>query len=186
LLRQAPAITELTQLDSAGREQLRISRYALDVVASKADFSQEPKFAEAMAHKVYYGPVYFRQSEPYMTLALAGTRRDAGVSVVEVSLKVILNLVSQVKVGNSGQAYVIDTQGRLIAHPDNSLVKRNVDFLRLPQLQAALALTAGQAAEEPKLSDDIEGRRVVSTYARVKPVGGLVFIELPPTEAALP
>ena len=90
LLRQVPAITELSQLDSTGREQLRVSRLAMDVVASKADFSKEPKFAEAVAHKVYYGPVYFRrESEPYMTLALTGTRRDAGVSIAEVNLKLI-------------------------------------------------------------------------------------------------
>jgi hypothetical protein len=44
------------------------------------DMSNEPKFTEAVAKKVYYGPVYFRrESEPYMTLLLAGTRRDAGV-----------------------------------------------------------------------------------------------------------
>src|ERR671937_1966976 len=55
LLRQVPAITELSQLDSSGREQLRVSRLAMDVVASQADFSKEPKFAEAVAHKVYYG-----------------------------------------------------------------------------------------------------------------------------------
>src|SRR5256886_2397305 len=81
LLRQVPAITELAQLDAAGTEQLKVSRLAMDVVASKADLSSEPRFAEAVAKKVYYGPVYFRrESEPYMTLSLAGTRRDAGVS----------------------------------------------------------------------------------------------------------
>jgi hypothetical protein len=53
LLRQVPAITELSQLDATGREQLRVSRLAMDVVASKADFSKDPKFAEAVAHKVY-------------------------------------------------------------------------------------------------------------------------------------
>ena len=87
LLRQVPAITELSQLDATGHEQLRVSRLAMDVVASKADLSKDPKFAEAVAHKVYYGPVYFRrESEPYMTLSLTGTRRDAGVSVAEVNL----------------------------------------------------------------------------------------------------
>src|SRR6266567_1607278 len=68
LLRQVPAITELAQLDSAGKEQLKVSRLAMDVVASQGDMSSEPKFAEAVAKKVYYGPVYFRrESEPYMT-----------------------------------------------------------------------------------------------------------------------
>ena len=65
-----------------------------------------------MAKKVYYGPVYFRrESEPYMTLALAGTRRDAGVSVAEVNLKLIWDVVSQIKVGEHGQAYVVDAAG---------------------------------------------------------------------------
>jgi hypothetical protein len=60
----------------------------MDVVASGADLSNDPKFTEAAARKVYYGPVYFRrESEPYMTQAIAGTRRDAGVSVAEVNLR---------------------------------------------------------------------------------------------------
>src|SRR4051812_33395132 len=88
LLRQVPAVTELAQLDSSGKEQLRVSRLAMDVIGSQTDFSREPKFIEAVAKKVYYGPVYFRrESEPYMTLSLAGTGRDAGVSVAEVNLK---------------------------------------------------------------------------------------------------
>jgi hypothetical protein len=90
LLRQVPAITELAQLDATGREQLRVSRLAMDVVGSQTDYSKDPKFVDALARKVYYGPVYFRrESEPYMTVALAGTRRDAGVSVAEVNLKLI-------------------------------------------------------------------------------------------------
>src|SRR4051812_38169501 len=105
LLRQVPAITELAQLDATGHEQLRVSRLAMDVVGSQTDFSKDPKFLDALARKVYYGPVYFRrESEPYMTVALAGTRRDAGVSVAEVNLKLIWDVVSQIKVGQHGQA----------------------------------------------------------------------------------
>ena len=79
LLRQVPAITELSQLDATGHEQLRVSRLAMDVVGSGTDYSHDPKFTEAVAQKVYYGPVYFRRElEPYMTLSLAGTIRNAG------------------------------------------------------------------------------------------------------------
>src|ERR1700753_3059932 len=59
LLRQVPAITELAQVDSTGHERLRVSRLAMDVIDSGTDLSQEPKFTEAVAHKVYYGPVCF-------------------------------------------------------------------------------------------------------------------------------
>src|SRR3954465_12922867 len=42
LLRQVPAITELAQLDASGKEQLRVSRLAMDVVGSGPDFSNDP------------------------------------------------------------------------------------------------------------------------------------------------
>ena len=187
LLRQVPAITELAQLDASGREQLKVSRLAMDVVASQADLSKEPKFAEAVAKKVYYGPVYFRrESEPYMTLALAGTRRDAGVSVAEVNLKLIWDVVSQIKVGEHGQAYVVDAQGRLIAHPDISLVLRNTDMTKLSQVKAARAAVCSGATEQVQEATDIRGRQVLTAYAPVSPLGWLVFVELPADEAYAP
>ena len=187
LLRQVPAITELTQLDAAGREQLRVSRLAMDVVGSGADFSLEPKFTEAVARKIYYGPVYFRrESEPYMTLSMAGTRRDSGVSVAEVNLKFIWDVVSQIKVGERGKAYVVDAQSRLIAYPDISLVLRNTDLSRLAQVQAARSGGAGQAPEQVREAVDIQGRRVLTAYAPVAPLGWLVFVELPFDEAYSP
>ena len=151
LLKQVPAITELAQIDASGKERLRVSRLAIDVVDSGLDLSREPKFTEAVANKVYYGPVYFRrESEPYMTLSLAGARRDAGVSVAEVNLKLIWELITQIKVGQKGHAYVINAQGRLVAHPDISLVLRNTDMTHLPQVQAARAGAEGaQGRGEP-------------------------------------
>jgi two-component system NtrC family sensor kinase len=187
LLRQVPAITELAQLDDTGHEQLRVSRLDMDVVGSQADFSGDPKFTQPVAHKVYYGPIYFRrESEPYMTLSLAGTRRNAGVSVAEVNLKFIWDVVSQIKVGEHGTAYVIDGQGHLIAHPDISLVLRNTDFSRLAQVRAARTHPAGAAGEEVKEAADFGGVRVLAAYAPVAPLGWFIFVELPLEEAYAP
>ena len=184
LLRQVPAITELAQLDSAGKEQLRVSRLAMDVVGSQKDLSREPMFIEAVAKKVYYGPVYFRrESEPYMTLALAGARRDAGVSVAEVNLKLIWDVVSQIKVGERGQAYVVDANGRLIAHPDISLVLRNTDLSRLAQVHAA---RGGEGVGPIEEARDVQGRPVLTAHAPVAPLGWNVFVELPVREAYAP
>jgi signal transduction histidine kinase len=187
LLRQVAAITELAQLDSAGIEQLRVSRLAMDVVASKADFSSDPKFAEAVAKKVFYGSVYFRrESEPYMTLSLAGTRRDAGVSVAEVNLKLIQDVINAIKVGKEGQAFVIDAEGRLIAHPDISLVLRNTDMTKLTQVQAARAAGAGAETEVVQEAVNVKGQEVLTTYAPVAKLGWQVFVELPSEEAYAP
>jgi signal transduction histidine kinase len=187
LLRQVPAITELSQVDASGKEQLRVSRLAMDVVGSGIDLSKEPKFTEAVKNKIYYGPVYFRrESEPYMTLSLAGTRRDAGVSIAEVNLKLIWDVVSKIKVGERGQAYVVDAQGRLISHPDISLVLRNTDMTRLAQVQAAQRQEKGGSPEDIETATDIQGRKVLTAFAPVAPLGWTVFVELPVDEAYQP
>jgi signal transduction histidine kinase len=184
LLRQVPAITELAQVDSTGKERLRVSRLAMDVVDSGLDLSQDPKFTEAVAHKVYYGPVYFRrESEPYMTLSLAGTRKDAGVSIAEVNLKLIWDVVSQIKVGEHGHAYVVGAQGRLIAHPDISLVLRNTDMSKLLQVQAAQAGKAGSDSEALEGTENIQGQKVLTASAPIAPLGWTMFVELPVEEA---
>jgi signal transduction histidine kinase len=181
LLRQVPAITELAQVDSTGKERLRVSRLAMDVVDSGLDLSGDPKFTEAVAHKVYYGPVYFRrESEPYMTLALAGTRKDAGVSIAEVNLKLIWDVVSQIKVGEHGHAYVVGAEGRLIAHPDISLVLRNTDMSKLVQVQAALA---GTDTESLQGALNIQGQEVLTASAPILPLRWTMFVELPEQEA---
>jgi signal transduction histidine kinase len=181
LLRQVPAITELAQIDAAGHEQLKVSRLTMDVVGSGIDYSNKPEFTQAVAHKVYYGPVYFRrESEPYMTLSLAGTRRDTGVSIAQVNLKLIWDVVSKIKVGEHGRAYVVDSGGRLIAHPDISLVLRNTDMSRLAQVRSA---RAGSSAEAVREADDIAGHKVLTGYAPVNPLGWFVFVETPIEEA---
>jgi signal transduction histidine kinase len=184
LLRQVPAITDVAQVDSTGKERLRISRLDRDVVDGGLDLSQDPKFTEAVAHKVYYGPVYFRrESEPYMTLSLAGTRKDAGVSIAEVNLKLIWDVVSQIKVGEHGHAYVVGAQGRLIAHPDISLVLRNTDMSKLPQVQATQARNAGTSPDALEGAENIQGQKVLTASAPIAPLGWTMFVELPVEEA---
>src|ERR1700687_66161 len=187
LLRQVPAITELAQIDAAGHEQLKVSRLTMDVVGSGIDYSNKPEFTQAVAHKIYYGPVYFRrESEPYMTLSLAGTRRDTGVSITQVNLKLIWDVVTKIKVGEHGRAYVVDTDGRLIAHPDISLVLRNTDMSKLAQVSSARIAAAESSGRVVQEADDIAGHKVLTAYARVTPLNWLVFVETPIEEAYAP
>jgi signal transduction histidine kinase/HPt (histidine-containing phosphotransfer) domain-containing protein len=182
LLRIAPAITEVAQLDAQGREQLRVSRRALDVIGSQKDLSQTPAFLGAKEKGVYYGPVYFfRETEPFMTVGVATPRAAPTVSVAEVNLRFIWDLVARIKVGTTGSAYVVDSQGRLIAHPDLWPVLRQTDLGGLEQVRSALLGAA--SAESGQVADDLDGRRVLSTHAPVPTLGWRVFVELPIKEA---
>jgi signal transduction histidine kinase len=189
LLRQAPAITELAYLDPAGKEQLRVSRLAMDVVGSQADFSRDPKFLEAKTGKLYFSPVYFRkESEPYMTVSMAGGGGDAGVTVVEVNLKFIWEVISQIKIGKAGHAYAVDARGNLIAHPEISLVLKKTDMSALPQVRTARGVSARPGAErdEPTIARDLQGKQVLTAFAPIAPLGWFVFLEQPLGEAFAP
>ena len=189
LLRQVPAITELAQLDSDGHEQLKVSRLAMDVVGSGSDYSQDPRFTEAIAHKLWFSPVYFRkESEPYMTIAIAHAGRKPGVTVADVNLKLIWDVVSAIKVGRGGYAYVVGPDGRLIAHPDISLVLRDTDLSELPQVAAALANpgAARDPADGVTIAPNYAGVSVLSAHAAIPALNWLVFVELPASEALEP
>src|SRR5215471_6885944 len=177
LLRQVPPITELSLLDTHGKEYLKVSRLAMDLVGSGTDYSKEEKFTETVAKKIYYGPVYMRpESEPYMTLGLAGARSDAGVSVVELNLTPMWDIVQHTKVGDRGVAYVVNAEGRIIAHPDSGVGKSLRDLSPLDQVREARTTASTGSA---RIARDMNDQEVVTAYARVPGTGWLVFVELP-------
>ncbi len=190
LLRQVPAITEVGRLDGNGREQLRVSRLKPDVVNSGADFSQAPGFLNTRSGKTYFGPVYFRkETEPYMTVAVPDPEGSRGVTVVEINLKFVWDVVSRIKIGQAGRAYAVDAQGRLISHPNISLVLQKQDLSGLPQVRAALEALPRQtdaSGEQATTAHDLQGKPVLTAHATIAPLGWMVFIEQPRSEAFAP
>jgi PAS domain S-box-containing protein len=189
LLRQAPAITELTELDGEGMEQLKVSRLAEDAVASGESFAFAPAFTEAKAHGVWFSPVYFRkESEPYMTMGMVRAGKNAGVTVADINLKLIWDVITGLKIGQGGYAYVVDGRGRLIAHPDISLVLRDTERATLPQVAAALSATQATPDGQPAvgIAKSIGGGSVLTAHAAIAPLGWLVFVDVPLSEAFAP
>ena len=189
LLRQAPAVTEIAFIDPQGREQVKASRLAMDVIGSGVDRSAEEATRIAREKRRYLGPVYFRkESEPYMTMAIAGGGRQSGIAVAEVNLKFIWDVISRIQAGRAGIAYAVDERGLLIAHPDIGLVLRKTDLSGLAQVKAALAAPANAAfaTDIPYLATDRNGRDVLTAHASVQGLGWQVFVEQPRAEALAP
>ena len=187
--RQVPAITEASYLAPNGCLQVQSSRLAMDRMGNcLEDLSKDPRFTVAKTGKTYFGPVYFRkETEPYMAIAMRAGREGAGVTAVEVNLKFIWEVVQQIKVGKKGHAYVLDKEGRLVAHPDISLVLQKTDLSNLPQVKEALgAPAAGEGAQLSAEARDRAGGRVLTAYARIDPLEWMVFVEQPMEEAYAP
>ena len=183
LLRQAPAITEVAWIDASGREQLRVSRLAMDVVGSGSDYTKDPKFVEARRGKTWYSPVYFRkETEPYMTISRPAGGVGGGITVAEVNLKFVWEVVSRIQIGKAGLAYVVNSDGTLIAHPDISLVLQKTDLSKLTQV-AALARSD---SDDAPIARNLKGEEMLTAHAGIPTLNWTVFVELPLAEAFAP
>lgn len=181
LLRQVPAVTDLTLLDGELRERLFVSRVSMDRMDTRLDYSGEDAVRAAMERGIHYGPVHFRRdTEPYVKVALAASRREAGIVLAEVNLKFTRDVVSQVRVGREGKAYVVDRDGRLIAHPDGSLVLRNTD------LSSTLRVIDAHPDEALHRLVGLQGEPVLVANAPAGPLDWRVLVELPEREAEEP
>jgi signal transduction histidine kinase len=180
LLRQAPEVTDVALVGPDGRERIAVSRLGMDAIGSGRDRSQEPAFVNARRGRPWFGPVYFRkETEPYMTIAIRSSE-GGPVTIGEVNLKFIWDVVSRIKVGDKGKAYVADAKGYLVADPDIGLVLRKTDLSGLPHVKAALG---GLAPNEPAIeSVDLAGTKVLAAVAPIAPLGWEVFVEQPVAE----
>src|SRR5450631_2368022 len=154
LLRQAPEVTDISQLDAQGHEQIAVSRLGMDNVGSGKDRSDEPAFRNAKKGQPWFGPVYFRkETEPYMTIAIRSGSDTGPVTVAEVNLKFIWDVVSRINIGAKGKAYVVDATGQLVADPDIGLVLRKTSLAGLAHVKAAAV--AGNGDEPAMVSKDL-------------------------------
>src|SRR5437667_845305 len=186
LLKVTPAITELVALDASGREQLKVSRVRMLLSDDLRDRASAEAFQGARGGKTFFGHVYFiRESEPYMTVAVPIERFAGdvvGVLVAEVNLKYIWEVVSRIKVGQAGYAYVVSREGDLIAHPDISLVLQKRQVKQLSQVQTALAGALARFVAQPNLA----GQQVFAAFATIPELGWAVLLERPAAEAYAP
>jgi signal transduction histidine kinase len=174
--RLVPAVTDTAQIDAKGRELLVVSRLGMNVVRSLRDRSAEPAFKAATPEQPWFGPVTFRkETEPYMSIAVRAKGAAGEVTVADVNLKFIWDVVSRIKIGKKGKAYVVDATGHLVADPDIGLVLRKTDLSRLPQVQFAL----GKGADESfaLTARDPAGGPVLTAYASIESLGWKVFVE---------
>jgi adenylate cyclase len=187
LLRQVPEITEIVYVNDQGQERLLVSRIAVDAVESGRDYSNDPRFRMAVANGRHFSPVYFRRgSEPYLSLSLRDQGRENGVTIAEVNLKFVWQLISRLDADRIGSAFVVSSEGVLIAHRDISLVLRKTDLSSTPQVIGAHASSSDARNIPGGIVEGLDGREVLSSHAAISPMGWTVFVDSPLSKAFAP
>jgi signal transduction histidine kinase len=191
LLLGAPAVTEVVAVNMEGIRQSGAARLRTVNPEGKRDFSTSKAFQAARRGSAYFGPAYFvRDVEPYMTIAvpiehLAG--EIVGVLLAEVSLIYVgENVVARLGSGQTEYVYVVNREGDLLAHPQVNLVLQRTNVRHLDQVASALGGGATDPDSRGRLTSNLKGVKVFSSYATIPDVDWIVFVERPAEELYRP
>jgi hypothetical protein len=176
VLRQVPEVTQIEVWDPSGREQMYVPRSDQYRLKSSKERLQEPALQSLKGGQRWFGPAYFDRVAPHMTIATR-SRGEAPVIVAEVNLKFISDIVSRIRIGETGNAYVVDGSGNLIAHPDPGLLLRNPNLSEVPHVKAAIEKK--NSAAQTMVSRDLAGTEVLFGVAFIELLGWNVFVEQP-------
>jgi class 3 adenylate cyclase/HAMP domain-containing protein len=180
LLNQAPAVSQLAYLNGDGREQLRLSRLTVSL-SNDTDFSRDLRFTETVAKGVSFAPVYFRDRRPLMSIAVAHSGFNAGVTIADVDLGFLIDFLGEAEVGKAAFAYVVDAKGQVLASSAKGPeVAKNLSGL--PQIAALMAPNAKVRAS----GTDAGGRSVLTSSNAVPKLGWFVLFEQPTAQALAP
>ena len=189
LLRLLPPIAEIRSVGMDGRERLRVSRIDPDVFDSLEDLGANPLFLEARSKGVAYGPSYFRDgSEPYVTLASLDDNPGRRVTMNEINLKFVGEVLAAIGVGRQGAVYVLDVNNQLVAHPDPRTVLRKMDLsgnAAVQDLRRELVSTSGETAGMVE-GTGLAGGHMMISGAYIPSARWLVVAEEPYAEVFRP
>ena len=144
------------------------------------NFSQTPFFRRTMEGEQYVSEVYFTHSRfPVLLVAepILKFNQVVGILAAEVDLKSIWDLVDKIKIGKTGNAYLLSAEGVVIAHLDKEKVFERADYSNYDFVQA---LRTGQ---EGITQYTMDGEDFIAAYVPVPRLGWGIVIQQTRREA---
>ena len=122
-------IEELSFIDGSGRERVRIDRLSIFTRDEMRELSSAKVFQKPMkTGLVYYGSILIdeKTGEPFYSMGIPivdlRSGKTSGVLVAKIRLHAAWELLTNIRVGEGGRAYIIDSLGRVVSHKNRSLV----------------------------------------------------------------
>ncbi|KJC47190.1 adenylate/guanylate cyclase domain-containing protein [Bradyrhizobium sp. LTSP857] len=180
LLHQVSVVSQLFQLNGDGREVLRVSRQST-TTGSNADLSRDMRFTDTVARGVSYSPASFVDQKPVISISVAHSGFNAGVTVAEIDLSFLSDYLADAQLGKAAFAYVVDARGRVLATSSKG-PDVGKDLSKLPQVAAAIA----PGRDGDTFGTDFNGHSVLTAASTVPKLGWNVLFEQPTAQALTP
>jgi putative methionine-R-sulfoxide reductase with GAF domain len=190
LLGLDPAFRQFALFNSRGTQLGQISRISSKLSPQFITLWNSGITDLTSQGKQFISPVYFDDatSEPLIAIAIpvnSDLGEFQGTLIAEVDLKFMWDLVDQLKVGQTGYAYVVDNKGTLIAFHDTSRVLQGENLQKIGEVGEFVKNPGGAADITPGISlyNGLLGTSVVGTYAPLGTPQWAIVTELPWLEA---
>ncbi len=127
-------------------------------------------------NKLIWTDVYQDQvnGNPVVTVAKPVTDfndRFIGIMGIDISLETLNNMVLNKKVGKNGYLFIIDNTGKVIAHPEETMVTERFNINTLFNTEKALA------GETGNVEYTYDGVKKLATYVPIDKINGAVFAQ---------
>jgi len=172
------AALEIVRLNKKG-EVLASEFRDIALLTNLFTISQASWFSEASQGRFYLSDVQISSVDaPYLIMAIPAS--DGGVVAARVSMRVLWDVVADIRFGETGTAYVINQEGRIVGHTDSQIPLANVSLAGRPEMDA---IWAAPDFEWYGKYENFAGTPVVSTTRRIPGTNWVVVTELPQAEA---
>jgi signal transduction histidine kinase len=189
LMKLMPAVAELRSVGPDGLERIRASRVFPDEVLSRRDWRDSVDFSEAKLRGLWYSPTFFKEgSEPFLTLAMRDREATGMVTLAEINLRYVGEVVSRIRIGAAGIVYVVDGADHVVAHPDVAVVLSKTSLSGYEPLRRVRAASAAADVGVVGMfaARALDGTEVMISAAPIPSAGWLVVAEQPRSEVLGP
>jgi signal transduction histidine kinase/CheY-like chemotaxis protein len=189
LLSLNPAIVEVQDVNAQGHETLFVSRRVPDRLNSGVD-ALLPAATVSQASAATWGEPFFDdQGVPNVCLGIAASHSTSPTlaSTAVINLRFLADVVSGLRSRDGGEVYVVDGSQHLIAHPDPTLLLKQLDLREhAPAAQARRAFMAGAASLQAVDAPGLRGGNAITSAVALQSPAWLVFVEQPRAQALEP
>ncbi|MEK6657023.1 MAG: HD domain-containing phosphohydrolase [Nitrospirota bacterium] len=183
LIKLPSYVREITALNRGGVEMAKASRERFISRAGVNKKEASLPLKVLVKENIYFGKIHNTDfGEPLITVTVPvkiGTRVKGWLSE-DISLKGFWHSITGIQLGEKGYIFAVDENGRVIAHPDWSVVIKAVNFKTNPQVVRFINKWEGNNISSYKNESGIE---VIGTYAASKKTGWGIIAEQPAKEA---
>lgn len=178
ILQQGDAFSEIVLIDIYGREQWKCRRDG--IVMSHGRLPQPVPLV-----KKYISPVYLSgDRHPFIWLSVS-LSSGRGMLAGKLELGQMWKWISEVKIGETGHAFVVDRKGNLIAHREPERVWAHSNFKELPIVKDFFNKSQSSPEDWREYLDE-RGEKVVSLYEPLPDLGWAVISQIPSKEVYRP